>query len=175
MQNKNTQIQNTQPLPQTKQNKTHRSAYELPRVRLQITFPPEGRTKQSFKEECDINTIMQRYQKTGILPETQHRVAQYLDASGFDFQASMEQVAAAKTMFEQIPAAIREKFENNPAKFVEFCENPANLPELTEMGLATRREPSGGGGSTPPLASAPTPQPTSLAAPQMAVPAPAGS
>ncbi|WNK14697.1 MAG: internal scaffolding protein [Microvirus sp.] len=159
MQNKNTQTQNTTPLPPTKQNKPHRSAYETPRVRLQLHFPEHGRTKQAFKDECDINNIMQRYQKTGILPETQQRVAQYLDATGFDFQASMEQVAAAKTMFEQIPAAIREKFENDPAKFVEFCENPANLPELTEMGLATRREPSGGVGSSPPAPSAPMAQP----------------
>ena len=82
---------------------------------------------------------MARYQKTGILPETQARVENYLDASEFDFQASMEYVAAAKSMFEEVPARIRDQFDNDPAKFVQFCEKPENLPELVRMGLATKR------------------------------------
>lgn len=168
----------TQPLPITPTTKPHRWAYAQIRYRSQLTFPPDGRTKQAFKDECDINKIMDRYQKTGILPDTIHRVAQYIDATdpNFDFQHAMEQVAQAKTMFENIPAAIRERFENDPAKFVEFCENPANLPELTEMGLATPRAQSGGGGSTPPSANASQAQPAApspIANPPAAPPNPA--
>ncbi|WNK14618.1 MAG: internal scaffolding protein [Microvirus sp.] len=159
MQQTNTNKQNTQPLPITTQTKPHRTAYELNRVRLQITFPPEGRTKQAFRDECDINKIMARYQQTGILPETQQKVAIYLDAENFDFQRAQDQIALAKNMFEAVPANIREQFDNDPAKFVQFCENPENHSKLVEMGLATPRAPSSGGGSTPPLANAPTAQP----------------
>jgi len=30
--------------------------------------PKEGKTKQSFKSDCDINMVIKKYQKSGILP-----------------------------------------------------------------------------------------------------------
>jgi len=157
MKKENATATTSPPSPQI--TKPYRTAYSTERVRVQLHFPASGRTKQSFKDECDINLIMKRFEKTGILPETQQRVEQYLDASEFDFQASMEYVANAKSMFEQIPAKIRDQFDNNPAKFVEFCENPKNLPELTQMGLATKRPAQATPVATPPPPTQPTPLP----------------
>lgn len=122
--------------------KIFRSAYS-PKHRYSITFPEQGRTKQAFREECDINIIMARYIKTGVLDHTRAAVAQYLDVTGFEFEAAHQLVAGAKSMFFQLPSAIRTQFDNDPGKFLEFMENPANAAKATEMGLL-KAEPASG-------------------------------
>lgn len=113
-----------------------RSAYG-PRKSVSLSFDPkEDRAKQSFKAECDINTIMSRYISTGILPETILKLnGQFLDCSGFEFQSAMDLVADASSMFQELPSAIRSRFNNDPASFLEFCSQDKNRPELAEMGL----------------------------------------
>nr|QJB18981.1 MAG: internal scaffolding protein [Microvirus sp.] len=101
-----------------------------------ITFKPDSPfTKQSFKDECDINTIMSRYQSTGVLPDLEQAAPQYLDATGFDFQASMDYIANAHTLFHELPSSVRTKFGNNTASFMEFVSNPNNRSEMASMGL----------------------------------------
>jgi len=108
-------------------SKTHKVA---------ITFPSDSPfTKQSFKDECDINTIMAQYQFTGELPNLNERAPQYLDATNFDFAVAMNEIAEAQSLFQDLPSSIRNKFENSPAKFLEFCSQEKNRPELDEMGL----------------------------------------
>lgn len=112
-----------------------RTAYG-PKLQLQhITPPGEGRAKQSFKEECDINHIMARYQRTGVLDFAARREPQYGDCTGLEFQAGMELVAKAKAMFEELPSSLRARFENEPARFLDFVNNPRNREEAQELGL----------------------------------------
>ena len=40
-----------------------------PHVAVQFQTSGLSRTKQSFKNECDVNNILKNYNKTGILPE----------------------------------------------------------------------------------------------------------
>lgn len=115
-------------------NKTIRSAYS-PRVKLSITFPPEGMTKQSFKDECDVNRIMARYLATGELPNINALPPQYLDVTALDFQEHQNFIAGANSLFQELPSAIRSRFGNSPAEFLDFCSHEKNRPELAEMGL----------------------------------------
>ena len=115
-------------------NKTIFSAYS-PKRKVSISFAENGRTKQAFREECDINTIMARYMKTGILDHVKQGVAQYLDVTGADFQDAQNLISGANSMFQALPSAVREQFENNPAYFLEFMENPENHAKAREMGL----------------------------------------
>jgi len=112
------------------------SAYS-PKLKISISFPAQGRTKQSFKNECDINTIMAKYQATGQLPQLNLGNPQYEDTTGYDFQAAAELVASAKSMFHELPSSVRQRFENSPAQFLNFTSNPNNRQELAEMGLLT--------------------------------------
>jgi len=106
------------------------------KTRVQLTFPENSRwTKQSFKDECDINRIMARYQDTGQLPNVNEMPAQYLDATAFDYQMHMQFIAGAQSMFEELPSALRNRFQNDPGEFLDFCSNEKNRPELAEMGL----------------------------------------
>lgn len=111
------------------------SAYSQ-KPRVSLSFPENSPwTKQSHKDECDINQIMSRYMATGELPNIAERAPQYLDVTGLEFQASMDFIAGANTLFHEMPSAIRNRFDNSPALFLDFCSQEKNRPELAEMGL----------------------------------------
>lgn len=104
-----------------------------------LTFNPESSlTRQEFKDECDINHIMARYQSTGELPRLNQGTAQFLDVSAsLQFQESMNFIAEAQSMFNELPSRLRDRFYNDPAQFLDFCSNPKNTVELAQMGLLT--------------------------------------
>lgn len=91
--------------------------------------------QQHFKEECDINTILERFGIGYEMPENV-RVPQYGDFNQVtDFKTAMDAVAEANSAFQAMPAHIRSRFHNNPAEFVDFCESENNRAELDAMGL----------------------------------------
>lgn len=107
----------------------HRHSYSL-------VFPPNSRwTKQSFKDECDINTIMSRYQSTGEMPDLALVAPQYLDATGMDFQAMQNKLVEAQNLFDALPSAVRNRFANDPADFLAFVSDVSNIDEMKKMGL----------------------------------------
>ncbi|WNK12452.1 MAG: internal scaffolding protein [Microvirus sp.] len=112
-----------------------------PKRKVALTFPAQGRTKQSFKEECDINTIMNRFSRTGVLPVT-NRTPTYGDIADLDFQGAMDLVAAGREMFAALPSKVRERFANDPAKLLQFVQDPENGPEARKLGLLAPDVPS---------------------------------
>lgn len=123
------------PIPTHQPTNHLRSRYSTP-VRISITFPEDSPyTKQEFREECDINILMSRYEQTGQLPNINEAIPQYLEMTGADFQEHMEIIAGARTMFNELPSGIRNRFNNDPAYFLDFCHNPNNRLEMAEMGL----------------------------------------
>lgn len=94
-------------------------------------------TKQSFKDECDINQIMAKYQKTGLINHFQKNQAQYGFAPAVDFRTALELVDKAERQFEELPSSIRKRFDNDPGQFLAFCEDPANRSEMAVLGLLT--------------------------------------
>lgn len=101
---------------------------------------PVSLTQQSSKDEADINTIVKRFLKTGVLPQGAEN-PRYIEFNEvFDFQTAMNAVVAAERSFMAMPAEVRERFGNNPAKFVEFCSDKENLPEMRKLGLAITPE-----------------------------------
>lgn len=98
------------------------------------------KTQQSQAEDADINTIVRRFGLTGKLPDD-IRTPTYADYDQVDdFHTAMNAVTAAHSQFMRMPAEIRGRFDNDPQKFVEFCEDPANLEILRTMGLAKALE-----------------------------------
>jgi len=93
-------------------------------------------TQQQFKEESDINTIVSRFMKSGVLP-TPVNMPQYVDYEGvFDFQSAMNVIRQADENFMRMDAKVRARFNNNPQEFLEFFGNPENTQEAIRLGLA---------------------------------------
>jgi len=115
-----------------------RTAYgEKPKVSFQAPEGERSRTKQSMKQECDINFIIRQYRKTGLVNHVKQYQGMYGDFDAVDLHEAMNIIADAQEMFATVPAAIRKEFNNDPAEFVSFVTNPENLPRLRELGLAT--------------------------------------
>lgn len=99
--------------------------------------PSDNRTMQQFVEECDVNTIMARYESRGDLTHIYEAVAQYGDFSDvLDYREGIHQIMEAEASFMELPAKVRDKFNNDPAKFIEFATDEKNLDEMRSMGLA---------------------------------------
>ncbi|QXP08414.1 MAG: internal scaffolding protein [Arizlama microvirus] len=112
------------------------------RIKVGLKNDKPGKTQQSGKEECDINNILKRYEKTGILPDMIKTDPRYGDFSSCpEYQEALNIVELANTQFNALDAHARRRFDNDPAKFLEFAENPANLGEMVKLGLATEIKP----------------------------------
>ncbi len=110
------------------------TAYNTP-PKVLLKCNDKSRTRQSEAAACDVNNIVKRFDKTGILP-TDNRDLFFADVSQMgDYQAALHQVQHATHTFMQLPAAVRMKFDNDPASFLDFCSNPDNQDEMREMGL----------------------------------------
>lgn len=117
-------------------NETPFQAVRQPTVDVSLKFPPDSRhTKQSFKAECDINTIMARYQSTGEMPNLDVCAPQYLDATGLDFQDMQNRVLHAQALFMELPSKLRSRFANDPGEFLAYVADPQNRAEMRELGL----------------------------------------
>ncbi|AZL82860.1 internal scaffolding protein [Apis mellifera associated microvirus 30] len=99
--------------------------------------------QQHFKDECDINNIVKRLGPNGLAELIKIDPKQYGDFSEVPtYQESLLIVSKAQAQFDALPADLRDRFSNDPAKFLEFTSNKENLPEMIKLGLATERIPN---------------------------------
>lgn len=103
-----------------------------------------SRTRQEFKDECNINVIMKKYERTGVISHVSNRQPRYVDfGDGVpDFHSAMNMMVEAEAAFMTLPAVVRKRFENDPAAFVEFASDEKNLGQLREWGLAAPEKPA---------------------------------
>lgn len=100
---------------------------------------------QSFKDECDINVIMARAERTGELINpwvVGNRVGSYLDVSTApdDFLQARLIMQDAEQRFAELPARIRARFNNDAEQLLQFLSDPGNRAEAIELGLVTAPE-----------------------------------
>lgn len=93
--------------------------------------------------------------RTGILEHTRQSVAQYLDVTGADFQEAQNLIAGARSMFNELPASMRERFDNQPAQLLAFLEKEENREEAIKLGLLNAKAPVATPLQTPPTPTQP--------------------
>lgn len=120
---------------------TFRSAYNLGNENYSIAAT-DGITEQHHSESCDINKILAQFMQTGIMPPT-NPDPQYGDLtdSSLQFNEAMNQIAQAKSLFEELPDQVRERFDNEPYKFLQFAQDENNHDAMIEMGLLNAPHP----------------------------------
>lgn len=93
-------------------------------------------TKQEFKDECDINTIMGKYVVTGQLPFDGTSPGQYGDYTNVpDLLEAQLIVKQSAEDFEALPSAVRERFANDPVRLMRFLSDESNREEAIKLGL----------------------------------------
>ena len=96
-------------------------------------------TMQSFRDECDINNIIARYETTGFLVDpmvASRRTPSFGDFSKLpDYMEAQNIIAVVGEIFAALPARIREMFNNNAADYCAYITNPDNLDKALELDL----------------------------------------
>lgn len=106
------------------------------RFRVVVINEEESRTKQEFAQECDINVIMKRYQRDGLLLHVNRFQGKYDDVTGaVSYHEAQNIMLAAQDAFMSLPSSVRTQFDNDPGKFLEFASDPGNKERMREMGL----------------------------------------
>jgi len=98
----------------------------------------DGRTKQSFIDETDINKILKRAQKTGTISHLTKFQGSYGDFSDFDFFEAQIMLTKGREIFDALPSEIRSEFNQSQAAFFAYVNDPANKDDLLKKlpGLA---------------------------------------
>lgn len=101
-----------------------------------ITFSQPTLTQQHSKDETDINKIMARYIKTGVIDHVAKYEPQYRDNDDLDYHQSQNIILKADAMFSELPSSVRKEFQNNPSEFLKAVNSPDATERLVELGLA---------------------------------------
>lgn len=111
------------------------------------------RTKQSFKDQCDINKIIRQYVRSGVVQHLSDSLGGYGDVSEIgDYREALHRVMEAERVFGALPADIRAHFGNDPAALLDAYTDPSRVGELRELGLlAPEAPPAPPGPPDPPV------------------------
>lgn len=98
-------------------------------------------TQQQFKQDCDVNYIMDKFRKTGTITHLRKEPGAYLDLLDMpDYQQSLQTVINAQNSFMELDAETRLRFDNDPGKFLEWLGDPKNEQEQIQMGLRVPKQ-----------------------------------
>lgn len=98
------------------------------------TFQGKSKTKQSFKDECDVNNIVKRHYSPG----GEFDVVKFSEAivelpDNLNYHEALNQVIAADQAFLELPSEIRSVHENDPGKFLAFMESEPYLSRQVDL------------------------------------------
>jgi len=104
----------------------------------------KSRTLQSEADNCDINKIMERFNRTGKLPTLQVSPPQYGDARVVDFATAQQIIKDAKNQFYELPAKARKAFGNDPQAFLQALNDNSeeNAKNLLKLGILIEKKPT---------------------------------
>lgn len=113
------------------------SAYNN-KIRSQFFPVGDSMTEQSHAKECDMNHILRKYKKTGLVDHFARYQGNYTDVTGaVDFKTALDIVHAGQDAFDSLPSDIRSRFKNDPSSFLDFVSNPDNAQEMFDLGLTS--------------------------------------
>lgn len=99
------------------------------------------RTQQHFKDQCDVNKIMARYNKTGIISHVNRAQAKYGDFTMLgDFVENADKVVRAQQAFDQLPSELRKEFDNDYTKFFASIGKPEYRDKMAKWGILKLQE-----------------------------------
>lgn len=105
----------------------------------------DGMTDPSHRDDCDINSILKRYELSGLSPLDTAGVPTYGDfTAANDYHAALNAVKEADAAFMTLPARIRDEFNHDPAELIAALEDPSQVERLVNAGILVRQDSSKG-------------------------------
>lgn len=102
----------------------------------------EGGAKQAFRAECDINNIMKKYMKTGMVTHVAKNQGRFADVSEIGgYQDAIDRVRGTHKFFMGLSPEVRQEFDNDAAVFLDFITDPANVDDIRRLGLEAVLDP----------------------------------
>lgn len=96
-------------------------AHYIPHARRPKVFDGPSLTKTDQARDANVNNIVARYDRTGVLNHLAAAEGVYADVSELgSYQDAVNAVQGAQQQFLQLPSQLRARFDNDPAKFVDW-------------------------------------------------------
>jgi phage internal scaffolding protein len=93
-------------------------------------------TIQSEKDACDVNKIVEKCRRTGLMTNVRKDEPRYGDfSSAVDYHDCVFRAQQAQDSFMELSASVRSRFENDPGKLIDFLADPNNREEAVKLGL----------------------------------------
>lgn len=94
----------------------------------------DGLTKQTFKDETDINRLLAGAQKGQSLAHLVRHGAQYGDFSDVDdLLSAYARWNRGLEIFDDLPSEVKKDFGNDAGAFFAYVNDPANSARLAEL------------------------------------------
>ena len=116
-----------------------------------------SKTDLSYAEDADINNIIYKYTKTGIIDNVAKVRGVFADVSDIPgLLEGAERIQEARDMFMLLPAQVRSEFKNDVVQFYNTLVDPNKVDYLVELGLLKKKK----GAAQPEPAPTPPAEPT---------------
>jgi phage internal scaffolding protein len=93
---------------------------------------PVTQTVQDQADSTDINRILARFAKTGVIDHVTKHQPVYADVHNIDYHEALNQVKEVESIFMELPAVERKKFGGDPAKFVEYLGQANAVKDMSD-------------------------------------------
>jgi len=128
---------------------------------------PDGRTKQSFKDQTDINQILAKASKGQTISHLAKHGAVYGDFSDIDdLLTAHARLKTGQAIFDKLPGEVKQEFNNDLGAFYNFVNDPENrerlpdvLPNLAKRGRQLPKVTRTAANQTAPAPQSPPPNP----------------
>lgn len=107
----------------------------------EISLVHDGRTRQEFKKECDVNHIVKKYGGIGFVPNPKAIAPVFRDMTVIpELGSVLSRAAIGRQAFEALPATLRKRFNNRMEDLVDFISDDNNYDEALKLGLVVKKE-----------------------------------
>ena len=115
------------------------------RGKVQTYIPQESEVQQSFKDHCDLNKIVGRYDKVMqdefLSSHFDSRGGTYADVSEVpDYRTALHIIRDAEESFNRLPEEWRDAYGGDMHAFVRAIDDPDQRSRLEALGVFEKRD-----------------------------------
>ena len=89
-------------------------------------------TVQDQHDSTEINRILDRFQRTGLIEHVNKNQAQYGEFSQYSYHENLNMIHTIQESFDELPSQVRKQFENDPQKWIEYLGNPDAISDMKD-------------------------------------------